>query len=174
MCHLVDGYNASSSANAVDGDPVPVPHFGLAMTAEAFHALAERVRKNGVKFELEPHVRFSGAPGEQWTMFFRDPSGNALEFKARPLPFSLGRTYAGLSPGPDGSSPIGLVVFSASARAGDDNAREPVRPVHGEERVNRRASFFEWACLFPQTCWAGGVGAAWRACGWRIARLCHF
>lgn len=82
VCHLVDGYNASSSANAVDGDPVPVPHFGLAMTAEAFAELAERVASRGIVFELEPHVRFKGAPGEQRTMFFRDPSGNALEFKA--------------------------------------------------------------------------------------------
>mgnify|MGYP003704954923 CR=1 FL=1 len=57
-------------------------HFGLALDVSEFHELASRVSKAGIKFELEPHLRFKGQPGEQWTMFFRDPSGNALEFKA--------------------------------------------------------------------------------------------
>ena len=61
---------------------VPVPHFGLALTEEQFHDLADRVRKAGVKFIIEPHLRFKGQPGEQWTMFFKDPSNNNLEFKA--------------------------------------------------------------------------------------------
>lgn len=68
--------------NPVDGDEVPVPHAGLALTVEQFHELAERVREAGVKFIIEPHLRFKDAPGEQWTMFFKDPSGNNLEFKA--------------------------------------------------------------------------------------------
>ena len=60
VCHHVAGYNASSAANAVDGDAVPVPHFGLAMDADSFHALAERVREAGIHFEIEPHLRFKG------------------------------------------------------------------------------------------------------------------
>ena len=66
----------------MDGDEVPVPHAGIALTVDQFHELAERVRKAGVKFIIEPHLRFKGQPGEQWTMFFKDPSGNNLEFKA--------------------------------------------------------------------------------------------
>jgi extradiol dioxygenase family protein len=68
--------------NEVDGDHVPVPHFGLILGWEEWHALAERLRAAGVAFEIEPHIRFKGLPGEQATMFFRDPSGNALEFKS--------------------------------------------------------------------------------------------
>mmetsp|Transcript_11403 Transcript_11403/g.19490 ORF Transcript_11403/g.19490 Transcript_11403/m.19490 type:complete len:193 (+) Transcript_11403:110-688(+) len=93
VVHLVDEYNASSSANAVDGDPVPVPHFGLAMPVEGFHELAERVRSSGVEFIIEPHIRFVGMPGEQWTMFFKDPSGNSLEFKAMITPANLFAKY---------------------------------------------------------------------------------
>jgi len=66
----------------VDGDPVPVPHFGAVLSIACFHDLAARVRDAGVKFQIEPHLRFEGQPGEQWTMFFCDPSGNCLEFKA--------------------------------------------------------------------------------------------
>jgi extradiol dioxygenase family protein len=68
--------------NAVDGHDVPVPHFGVVLDWDDFHALAERVRAAGVAFVIEPCVRFAGQVGEQATMFFRDPSGNALEFKA--------------------------------------------------------------------------------------------
>ena len=68
--------------NEVDGDHVPVPHFGLILGWEEWHMLAERLRAAGVKFVIEPHIRFKGLPGEQATMFFRDPSGNALEFKS--------------------------------------------------------------------------------------------
>lgn len=63
-------------------DEVPVPHAGLALTVEQFHALADRLREHGIKFIIEPHLRFQGQPGEQYTMFFKDPSGNNLEFKA--------------------------------------------------------------------------------------------
>lgn len=68
-------------SNPVDGDEVPVPHFGLALTKEQFHSLAERIRAAGIQFIIEPHLRFQGQPGEQLTMFFKDPSGNNLEFK---------------------------------------------------------------------------------------------
>ncbi|CAL8469440.1 g8981 [Coccomyxa elongata] len=93
VCHEIKGYNASSTANAVDGDPVPVPHFGLALGVEQFHELAERVQKAGINFILEPHLRFKGQPGEQWTMFFKDPSGNSLEFKAMTNPENLFAKY---------------------------------------------------------------------------------
>jgi hypothetical protein len=83
VAHLVPRRAASDAGtNPVDGHDVPVPHFGVVLTLEAWEALAERVRAAGVDFGIEPHVRFKGEPGEQATMFFRDPSGNALEFKA--------------------------------------------------------------------------------------------
>src|SRR5438874_5811814 len=62
--------------NPVDGHEVPVPHFGLLLEVDAFHALADRIRAAGVGFVIEPYLRFAGQPGEQWTMFLRDPSGN--------------------------------------------------------------------------------------------------
>ncbi|WP_158783654.1 VOC family protein [Pantoea sp. BAV 3049] len=68
--------------NAVDGHGVPVPHFGLVLGWEEWEALAARLRDFQIKFEIEPYVRFKGQVGEQATMFFYDPSGNALEFKA--------------------------------------------------------------------------------------------
>ena len=68
--------------NEVDGHDVPVPHFGVVLDWDAFHTFAERLRSHGVKFVIEPYVRFAGLVGEQATMFFKDPSGNALEFKA--------------------------------------------------------------------------------------------
>jgi extradiol dioxygenase family protein len=74
VCHWVgDDYRCVDYYNPVDGDEVPVPHAGLALTVEQFHALADRLRKAGVQFIIEPHLRFQGAPGEQWTMFFKDP-----------------------------------------------------------------------------------------------------
>ncbi|MDB5695833.1 MAG: glyoxalase [Sphingomonas bacterium] len=72
----------AESSNPVDGHDVPVPHFGVVLTMSDWQALSERVRAAGVRFGIEPHIRFAGQPGEQATMFFRDPSGNALEFKA--------------------------------------------------------------------------------------------
>lgn len=60
VCHEVKGYNANGIHNAVDGDPVPVPHFGLALTPKQFHSLAEKVQKEGVEFVLQPHLRFKG------------------------------------------------------------------------------------------------------------------
>eukprot|EP00903_Cladosiphon_okamuranus_P010251 g9706.t1 len=83
VCHLVSSdYRCQDFVNPVDGDRVPVPHSGLAMTVDQFHLFANRLRDHGVQFIVEPHLRFKGQPGEQWTMFFKDPSGNNLEFKA--------------------------------------------------------------------------------------------
>ena len=68
--------------NAVDGDAVPVPHFGVVLDVAGFGALVARLRAAGQRFEIEPHTRFAGAAGEQQTMFLFDPAGNAIEFKA--------------------------------------------------------------------------------------------
>lgn len=68
--------------NQVDGHEVPVPHFGLLLSTADFHDLAGRLRAARVPFVIEPYLRFAGEPGEQWTMFLRDPAGNALEFKS--------------------------------------------------------------------------------------------
>ena len=68
--------------NPVDGQGVPVPHFGVVLTMSDWKELAQRVEQAGVSFGIAPTVRFAGQPGEQATMFFNDPSGNALEFKA--------------------------------------------------------------------------------------------
>lgn len=68
--------------NPVDGHEVPVPHFGVVLDWETWHQLAARLRQSGVQFVIEPYIRFAGQIGEQATMFFLDPSGNALEFKA--------------------------------------------------------------------------------------------
>ncbi|OQW48093.1 MAG: glyoxalase [Proteobacteria bacterium SG_bin6] len=82
VAHLDSGARATEHHNPVDGHDVPVPHFGVVLTMAEWHALAERVKAAGVPFGIAPHIRFQGQPGEQATMFFRDPSGNALEFKA--------------------------------------------------------------------------------------------
>jgi uncharacterized protein len=68
--------------NAVDGHDVPIPHFGVVLEWNRWHQLAERLKEAGVQFGIEPGLRFVGQVGEQATMFFQDPSGNALEFKA--------------------------------------------------------------------------------------------
>jgi extradiol dioxygenase family protein len=73
---------ASLGNNSVDGHDVPVPHFGVVLDPEAWTRLAARVRAAGVPFVVEPYTRFAGEAGEQSTMFFLDPAGNALEFKA--------------------------------------------------------------------------------------------
>lgn len=83
VAHLAPPREAGDAANnEVDGDHVPVPHFGLILGWQEWHDLAARLGKAGIRFEIEPHIRFKGLPGEQATMFFRDPSGNALEFKS--------------------------------------------------------------------------------------------
>lgn len=73
---------AEDASNAVDGHDVPIPHFGVVLDMPAWRELADRLRSAGTQFVIEPYIRFEGEPGEQATMFFRDPSGNALEFKA--------------------------------------------------------------------------------------------
>jgi hypothetical protein len=82
VCHLAPDAGAGVHHNPVDGDQVPVPHFGVILDMADWQALAERLRAAGTAFVIEPHVRFPGRPGEQATLFFLDPSGNALEFKA--------------------------------------------------------------------------------------------
>lgn len=82
VAHLDPAARAVSVENAVDGHQVPVPHFGVVLTMADWEAMAARVTAAGVGFGIEPHVRFKGQAGEQATMFFHDPSGNALEFKA--------------------------------------------------------------------------------------------
>ena len=82
VAHLQPGRAGAGGSNPVDDRDVPVPHFGAIVSTAQFEELAERVRRAGVSFVIEPYVRFRGEPGEQHTMFFLDPSGNALEFKA--------------------------------------------------------------------------------------------
>lgn len=82
VAHLAPHEAGHRSTSAVDGDEVPVRHFGVVLPMAEWDALATRLRARGVEFIIEPHVRFKGEVGEQATMFFRDPCGNALEFKA--------------------------------------------------------------------------------------------
>ncbi|KQX02159.1 glyoxalase [Massilia sp. Root418] len=79
--HLKPDLQPAAGSGLVDGDAVPVPHFGIVLDMPHWTALAERARAASLSFVVAPHVRFAGQPGEQSTMFFCDPSGNALEFK---------------------------------------------------------------------------------------------
>jgi len=76
------GEKSSDNVNYVDGHGVPVPHFGVVLTMKDWEVLSKRLQKINIKFIIEPYVRFKGESGEQATMFFKDPSGNSLEFKA--------------------------------------------------------------------------------------------
>lgn len=71
-----------TTTNAVDGKAVPVPHHGVVLPWDSFHVFADDLKQNGIHFIIDPYVRFEGLVGEQATMFFKDPAGNALEFKA--------------------------------------------------------------------------------------------
>ena len=82
VAHLAPDQTGLAVTNAVDGDNVPVRHFGVVLSMDEWQALADKLKKAGQSFIIEPHVRFKGQVGEQATMFFLDPSGNALEFKA--------------------------------------------------------------------------------------------
>ncbi len=82
VAHLVPGARVQAGSNPVDGHNVPVPHFGLVLTMAQFDVLAARVDAAGIPFGIPPTIRFKGQAGEQATMFFCDPAGNALEFKA--------------------------------------------------------------------------------------------
>ena len=81
--HLAEGHRGDLGelANPVDGDRVPIPHFGVVLDMAGWRALAARLEAAGCEFVIPPRVRFAGQPGEQGTLFLRDPSGNALEFK---------------------------------------------------------------------------------------------
>lgn len=81
VAHLVDR-RSERATNPVDGDDVPVPHFGLLLRPDEWRVLADRLIAAGTEFVIEPHTRFAGQAGEQSTMFVLDPCGNALEFKA--------------------------------------------------------------------------------------------
>jgi extradiol dioxygenase family protein len=81
VIHKVEN-KSNHDHNAVDGKAVPVPHFGVILGWTEWEELAERLKSNHIEFDIEPYIRFEGEVGEQATMFFHDPSGNALEFKA--------------------------------------------------------------------------------------------
>lgn len=82
VAHLAPQEVSAAARHDVDGDAVPVRHFGLVLTMDDWQALADRLQAAGTRFVIEPHIRFKGQPGEQATMFLLDPCGNALEFKA--------------------------------------------------------------------------------------------
>jgi extradiol dioxygenase family protein len=82
VAHLSPEEARHQQTNLVDGDAVPVRHFGVILSLSDWQALADKLVRAGVRFIVEPHVRFQGEVGEQSTMFLLDPSGNALEFKA--------------------------------------------------------------------------------------------
>ena len=82
VAHLCPAEAGHRNTSAVDGDQVPVRHFGVVLEMAEWQALADKLRAEGVRFVIEPHIRFQGEVGEQATMFFLDPCGNALEFKA--------------------------------------------------------------------------------------------
>lgn len=82
VAHLQPAAVGDRGSTAVDGHGVPVPHFGVVLPMAEWQMLADRLKGSGIEFVIQPHVRFAGQPGEQATMFVRDPSGNALEFKA--------------------------------------------------------------------------------------------
>ena len=82
VAHLSPEEAVTGPTNKVDGDDVPVRHFGIVMEMDDWKKLANRLEEKGISFIIKPHIRFRGEPGEQATMFFLDPSGNALEFKA--------------------------------------------------------------------------------------------
>lgn len=80
--HLTEAEISEPPANPVDGKQVPIKHFGAILEWEEFHQLADKLKDNDIEFIIEPYIRFEGEVGEQATMFFLDPSGNALEFKS--------------------------------------------------------------------------------------------
>jgi len=89
VAHLAPDAARKRASNPVDGEDVPVPHFGIVLSMEQWKALARRLEDAGTEFVIAPTIRFEGQPGEQATMFFLDPAGNALEFKAMANPANL-------------------------------------------------------------------------------------
>lgn len=81
VTHLAPGSSGVKATNKVDADSVPVPHFGVVLPMDEWNELAAKLTAKGIEFVIEPKIRFAGEVGEQATMFFLDPSGNALEFK---------------------------------------------------------------------------------------------
>ncbi|MBA3633148.1 MAG: VOC family protein [Acidobacteria bacterium] len=81
VAHLAPESTGVKATSDVDADHVPIPHFGIVLPMDEFKNLAEELKSKGVEFIIEPKIRFAGEVGEQATMFFLDPSGNALEFK---------------------------------------------------------------------------------------------
>lgn len=82
VIHVHESAPASAKGNPVDGKEVPIPHFGVVLEWEVFQQFSEQLQRQQIDFVIEPYIRFKGQTGEQATMFFKDPSGNALEFKA--------------------------------------------------------------------------------------------
>jgi extradiol dioxygenase family protein len=82
VAHLAENSAGVRTSNSVDANDVPVPHFGVVLPMDKWRDLAEKLKSEGMHFVIEPKIRFEGEVGEQATMFFLDPSGNALEFKA--------------------------------------------------------------------------------------------
>ena len=82
VIHYQKDNNKNLHTNPVDGKDVPVPHFGVVLEWEIFKRFSLKLEKKGIEFIIKPYIRFKGEPGEQATMFFKDPSGNALEFKS--------------------------------------------------------------------------------------------
>jgi extradiol dioxygenase family protein len=89
VAHLAPDAVRARASNAVEGEDVPVPHFGLVLSMDDWRKLADRLTAAGTEFVIAPTVRFEGEPGEQATMFLLDPAGNALEFKAMADPANL-------------------------------------------------------------------------------------
>ncbi|HVL76560.1 MAG TPA: VOC family protein [Noviherbaspirillum sp.] len=81
VTHFVGAKTVHAGQGHVDAKQVPIPHFGVVLTMEDWRALADRLEKSGIEFVMRPQIRFAGQPGEQATMFFLDPSNNAIEVK---------------------------------------------------------------------------------------------
>ena len=103
--HLDSEHAQPIGANVVDGKDVPVRHFGVILEWNTWHELAERLKRDGVTFAIEPYIRFKGEVGEQATLFIRDPSGNHLEFKSFKDMHSVFAREASTSRRPSSSSP---------------------------------------------------------------------
>jgi extradiol dioxygenase family protein len=89
VAHLAHGEAQNDVHSDVDGKKVPVRHFGIVLSMSECEAMADKLKKAGTQFVIEPYIRFKGEVGEQATMFFLDPSGNAIEFKAMAHPDRL-------------------------------------------------------------------------------------
>ena len=82
VIHYKEKKLKDTNTNPVDGKDVPIPHFGVVLEWDQFHSFSKKLKEKNIEFLIEPYIRFEGQPGEQATMFFKDPSGNALEFKS--------------------------------------------------------------------------------------------